>query len=65
MSADQYDDIIRRLDAAGSGTPAGRLYHVRDLTRWNDHPSRQAADVHALLTRAHTMGTAELERHPA
>jgi hypothetical protein len=28
MSADQYDDIIRRLEAAGSGTPAGRLYHV-------------------------------------
>ena len=28
MSADQYDDIIKRLEAAGSGTPAGRLYHV-------------------------------------
>ena len=28
MSADQYDDIIKRLEAAGSGTLAGRLYHV-------------------------------------
>jgi hypothetical protein len=28
MSADQYDDIIKRLETAGSGTPAGRLYHV-------------------------------------
>ena len=28
MSADQYDDIIKRLEAAGSGTPEGRLYHV-------------------------------------
>jgi hypothetical protein len=28
MSADQYDDIIKRLEAAGSGTPAGRLHHV-------------------------------------
>ena len=44
--------------------PATRAMHVRDLTRWNDHPSRKPADVHALLTRAHTMATAELERHP-
>jgi hypothetical protein len=28
MSAAEYDDIIRRLDAAGAGTPAGRLHHV-------------------------------------
>ena len=28
MSADQYDDIIGRLETAGAGTPAGRLYHV-------------------------------------
>ena len=25
---DQYDEVIRRLDAAGAGTPAGRSYHV-------------------------------------
>jgi hypothetical protein len=28
MSAKQYDDIIKRLDAAGAGKPAGRLYHA-------------------------------------
>jgi hypothetical protein len=28
MSAAQYDDVIKRLDAAGAGKPAGRLYHA-------------------------------------
>ena len=28
MSAEQYDEAVRRLDAAGAGTPAGRVYHV-------------------------------------
>ena len=28
MSAAQYDDVIRRLEDAGQGNPAGRLYHV-------------------------------------
>ena len=28
MSAKQYDDVIKRLDAAGAGKPAGRLYHA-------------------------------------
>jgi hypothetical protein len=28
MSGAQYDDVIRRLDAAGAGKPAGRLYHA-------------------------------------
>jgi hypothetical protein len=23
-----YDDVLKRLDAAGAGAPAGRLYHV-------------------------------------
>jgi hypothetical protein len=27
-TAAQYDEIIRRLDAAGAGEPAGRLYHA-------------------------------------
>ena len=27
-TAAQYDEIIRRLDAAGAGKPAGRLYHA-------------------------------------
>jgi hypothetical protein len=28
MSAAQYDEVMSRLDAAGAGTPTGRLYHV-------------------------------------
>lgn len=28
MTAAQYDEIIRRLEAAGAGAPAGRLHHV-------------------------------------
>ena len=28
MSAGQYDDVIQRLDEAGTGAPAGRLYHA-------------------------------------
>ena len=28
MNAAQYDEIIRRLDAAGMGKPAGRLQHA-------------------------------------
>lgn len=28
MTAAQYDEIIRRLDEAGLGSPAGRMYHV-------------------------------------
>ena len=28
MSAAQYDDGVRRLEEAGQGAPAGRLYHV-------------------------------------
>lgn len=28
MNAAQYDEVIRRLEAAGAGAPAGRLYHA-------------------------------------
>ena len=28
FSKDQYDTCIKRLDDAGQGAPAGRLYHV-------------------------------------
>jgi hypothetical protein len=28
MTAAQYDEIIKKLEAAGAGKPAGRLYHV-------------------------------------
>jgi hypothetical protein len=28
MNAQQYDTCIRKLEAAGAGKPAGRLYHA-------------------------------------
>lgn len=28
MTAAQYDEVIRKLEAAGAGSPRGRLYHV-------------------------------------
>ena len=28
MSADQYDAVLQRLEAAGAGAPAGRLHHL-------------------------------------
>jgi hypothetical protein len=28
LTAAQYDDVVGRLDAAGAGKPAGRLYHA-------------------------------------
>jgi hypothetical protein len=28
MTSQQYDTTIKRLEAAGAGVPAGRLYHV-------------------------------------
>lgn len=28
MTGQQYDEIIARLDAAGAGSPRGRLYHA-------------------------------------
>jgi hypothetical protein len=28
MTSAKYDEIVKRLDQAGAGTPAGRLYHV-------------------------------------
>ena len=27
LSAAQYDEVIKRLEAAGQGTPSGRLHH--------------------------------------
>jgi hypothetical protein len=36
--------------------------HVRDLVRWNDHPSRTRHEVGALLGRASATAGAELTR---
>jgi hypothetical protein len=28
MTAEKYDEVIKKLEAAGAGSPKGRLYHV-------------------------------------
>ena len=28
FTSEKYDEIVRRLEAAGEGSPAGRLFHV-------------------------------------
>jgi len=28
MSSQQYDEVLKRLDAAGAGSPQGRIFHV-------------------------------------
>jgi hypothetical protein len=35
---------------------------VRDLTRWNDHPTRTTPQAEALLRRTATAATAEAAR---
>jgi len=35
MSADQYEDVLRRLEAAGASAPPGRLHHVSYGSRDN------------------------------
>ena len=32
MSADQYDEAIRKLEEAGEGAPEGRRFHVAAVT---------------------------------
>ena len=31
MTAEKYDQTVKDLEAAGQGTPAGRMYHVAAL----------------------------------
>ena len=42
MPADKYDEVIRRLSAAGAGAPPGRLYHVA----YGDQGAIQVIDVY-------------------
>jgi hypothetical protein len=35
MSAEQYDAVLQRLEAAGAGAPPGRLHHVSYGSRDN------------------------------
>ncbi len=39
FSAAKYDEVIRRLEEAGAGTPVGRLYHVCFGDKENLHVS--------------------------
>lgn len=41
--------------------PEIRMAHVRDLTRWNDHPRRSAQEVVTLLHRALRLADAQTE----
>jgi hypothetical protein len=40
-SAEQYDEIVRRLEEAGAGSPSGRRFH----TCWGDPSSVGVVDV--------------------
>jgi hypothetical protein len=49
LTSDKYEEVVRRLDAAGQGAPAGRLYHVcfgeKEALRVSDiWESREAFD---------------------
>lgn len=41
MSADKYDEVIKKLEASGAGNPKGRLYHVS----YGDQNNLHVADV--------------------
>jgi hypothetical protein len=53
-----YEDPQRQVRWCPA--PAVRMAHVRDLTRWNDHPQRTAAHVGAFFDRA--IDTADAQR---
>jgi hypothetical protein len=48
--------LVRRTPA-----PETRLHHVQDLTRWNDHPGRTAAQAEELLRRSATAARSEAD----
>ncbi len=41
MTAEKYDKVLKRLEAAGAGAPAGRLHHVS----YGSHDDLQVIDV--------------------
>ena len=47
MTTAKYDELVQKLDAAGAGSPAGRIYHVcfgdADNVRVSDIWESQAA----------------------
>ncbi len=42
MDEKKYAEVLRRLDAAGAGTPRGRLHHVC----YGDKPALRVTDVY-------------------
>lgn len=42
MTAEKYDTVLNRLEAAGAGAPAGRLHHVS----FGAHDNLQVIDVY-------------------
>ena len=51
-TTEQYHEILRRLDAAGAGAPAGRLYH----TCFGDHSALGVVDVWDSLAEFEAFG---------
>ncbi len=51
-TAEQYDEIIRRLEEAGAGTPVGRRFH----TCWGDPSSVGVVDVWESLQEFEAFG---------
>jgi len=41
MSTQKYDEIIKRLNAAGAGSPKGRLFHVA----FGPHDALRVSDI--------------------
>jgi len=42
MTAEKYDTVLKRLEAAGAGAPVGRLHHVS----FGAHNNLQVIDVY-------------------
>jgi hypothetical protein len=41
MSTQKYDEVIQRLDAAGAGSPKGRIFHVA----FGPHDALRVSDI--------------------
>jgi len=52
MTAAKYDDLVKRLDQAGAGAPAGRLYHVC----FGDPNNLRVSDIWDSLDSFHKFG---------
>ena len=53
MSTKQYDEVLRRLEAAGAGAPPGREYH----TCYGAHDNLSVVDVWTSLAEFEAFGS--------